>query len=289
MGYCRWVRGGLAICCLLGCGRIGFDPQPQDEDSQLPYLIWSDKTEAVFALDLQTGQETELALVDKVQGLVWANERIYATSESGEIIEIRAQGDFDILDRTSGCDLEQLDHDSTENALYIADDVGFIWRYSLVSGEILEIAEGLSEPSGLVVDDENQILYWTSESGDTLSRMSTNGENRETLYAGISAPQQIFLDDNRLFWAERRQLQRGTTSGAPSTSILETSEQARGIFVASEHNKLFWTELTSVNPPQSSVWWSNLDGTSPEALYEGSMVTMALLVLERAQAAALGL
>lgn len=81
-----------------------------------------------------------------------------------------------------------------------------LWRANLDGTEIeLLIYDRLSRPWSLELDETNQVVYWYDNFFQEISRVDLDGNNRETVFTGIVALQDLTIDQssNTMYWISR--------------------------------------------------------------------------------------
>ncbi len=109
---------------------------------------------------------------------------------------------------------------------WVESGTNSIWRYSLDNLLLEVFASSLDDPSGLVIDHQSKLLYWTELSGN-IRRISLDGSGQELIYNNSAIfPFKIALYRDYVLWIDGG-------SGADSISVLhrERLEESGSISV----------------------------------------------------------
>ncbi len=109
---------------------------------------------------------------------------------------------------------------------WVESGTNSIWRYSLDNLLLEVFASSLDDPSGLVIDHQSKLLYWTELSGN-IRRISLDGSGQELIYNNSATfPFKIALYRDYVLWIDGG-------SGADSISVLhrERLEESGSISV----------------------------------------------------------
>ncbi|MGB7346993.1 MAG: DUF4347 domain-containing protein [Pirellulaceae bacterium] len=140
--------------------------------------------------------------------------------------------------------------------------------------EVLTSADGVSNPTELVVDATSGKFYWTEFSGGKIKRANLDGTGIETLYSGLSSTVGLAIDsgNNMLYWTENplfggtNKIRRADMDGGgaiedlPISGLLGPSHLELDLAAG----KLYWTDDSA-----GTIRRADLDGNNIENLVSG--------------------
>jgi len=141
--------------------------------------------------------------------------------------------------------------------------------------DLVTNTDGLSGPSGIVLDVTNHKMYWAEGFGDTskIRRADLNGANIEDLVTntdGLNFPQNIALDvtNHKMYWTDEgsSKIQRADLNGTNVEDLVTSAnglDNPEGIVLDVSHRKMYWTEGIG---DASKIRRADLDGLNIEDL-----------------------
>lgn len=160
----------------------------------------------------------------------------------------------------------------TENPnakIYWTDSgTGKIQRANLDGSNIEDLITGLSEPSGIALDQTSNKMYWTEAGTGKIQRANLDGNDIEDLItAGLSEPRGIALDtaNGKMYWTNYGidKIQRANLDGTDIEDLITTGiDEPYGISLDTLNGKMYWTE----NDAGYKIQRANLDGSNIEEL-----------------------
>nr|XP_045622888.1 low-density lipoprotein receptor-related protein 2-like isoform X5 [Procambarus clarkii] len=176
-----------------------------------------------------------------------ANNSIYAMNTDGSHIVMIIQ-----VDRPRAIVL-----DPCRGHMYFTDwgrfgTSGKIYRATM-AGSFREVIIGddLSQPSGLAIDYEEEMLYWTDAVKEKIERSYLNGTKRELLISATIYPFAITVHKNYIYWTDLQL--RGVfraekyTGGDMVEMVRRLEESPRDIHVFSAERQTCETNLCEIN------------------------------------------
>lgn len=127
------------------------------------------------------------------------------------------------------------------------------------------ISSGISDIRQMAIDTNNDKIYWTSESGQKISRSDLDGSNVEDIITGVSSMYGIDLDlvNNKIYYSSKSQhkIFRADLNGSNQEEIVTDAKGPFGIAVDPVNNVFYW--LGQQNPSNNGVIKrAELDGSN---------------------------
>jgi len=170
--------------------------------------------------------------------------------------------------------------DAINQKIYLANFVrGKIQRMNMDGSQIETIHSNVSKPAEIVLDLENQMMYWTEYEGEALKKSDLNGFTTEIL-ANTSEAISLALDksNQRIYWTEQEGLIRSANlDGTDVRTILANVFNPYSLAIDEEQQLLYWVEsrfsvgdywLEPIEFPGDKIYRANLDGTDKTLLFD---------------------
>lgn len=131
-------------------------------------------------------------------------------------------------------------------------------------------------PTGVAVDRVAQLVYWTDNVTDRITRVAYNGTGVTIVYTAAEAaanPTGIAVDPahGKLFWAEGSRVRSSSLDGANVTTIITgaAGNVPSSVALDATNQRVYWTDngtdtvnRADYNGANSAVIYAALDGTS---------------------------
>ena len=195
--------------------------------------------------------------------------------EEGAIFRLDGGNKQALVEPSGGWTVTSLAMDMARNKLYWTErqtgkQMGSIWSGDLNDRNARNLQSITAVPKGIVVDAENDRLYWTNDRGKIQS-INVNGSNfKGNFIKDLDSPKHIALGSGTLYWT-------AYDATADSWSIwfkrlgssVTQKEIMRGLGelggIAVDGDKLYWTEKVSDN--QGKISSVSLNGSGAVTLF----------------------
>ncbi|KAG5887844.1 hypothetical protein JTB14_005610 [Gonioctena quinquepunctata] len=185
----------------------------------------------------------------------WTQQKIYWTDSSNRSIYSMNLDGTDLVMITRVERARAIVVDPCNGTLFFTDwgkfgTAGKIFRTTMAGSlKRVIIDKDLAQPSGLAIDYEEQMLYWTDAVREKIERSDLNGKNREVLISATIYPFSITVFGKYIYWTDlqlRGVYRAEKHTGANMIEIVKRLEDSpRDIQVYSDRR-----QLCSVNPCQ---------------------------------------
>ena len=224
---------------------------------------------------VNTGSATIISM-----GIDELNEKLYWGSISGSNAYVQ-RANFDgsgvqSIMENLGLSVRNFAFDPENDRMYVANSTDIY--VATLDGTLLDIVyepETALKTGSMILDLENQTLYWTDEDGERLSSVNVYGGNHEEFMLTSENGQLPVLSfahvpgSNSLYlysWSNGLKLfQLSLDYFTLTTLYTEPAPYPFGLQILRRGAKLYWLEDL-----QSAIWRSNLDGTERELVLQGA-------------------
>ncbi|MBT1688985.1 DUF5050 domain-containing protein [Dawidia soli] len=144
-----------------------------------------DGTDREYVVDVPDGRLYAVAVDtqhDKLYYNDWQNEELYRANLDGS----------DATPILSGVYGYAIQVDAENDKIYFEDDAT-LYRANLDGSNVEPVNEGGSLIYGIVVDNTENLLYWSGRETGEIYRANLDGTHRSVLKAGLDSPRGIFL------------------------------------------------------------------------------------------------
>ncbi|XP_063861273.1 low-density lipoprotein receptor-related protein 2-like isoform X3 [Scylla paramamosain] len=186
----------------------------------------------------------------------WTSKKIYWTdSANNSIYSMNTDGTHVVMiiqvERPRAIVL-----DPCRGHMYFTDwgrfgTAGKIYRATMAGSYREEIVRDLAQPSGLAIDYEEEMLYWTDAVKELIERSYLNGTGREVLVSATIYPFAITVYKNYIYWTDLQL--RGVfraekyTGGDMIEMVRRLDESPRDIHIFSADRQKCNTNVCAIN------------------------------------------
>ena len=259
------------------------DPIPGDLPSFSPYakIYWTDShANLVQRADLD-GSNVETLIrgsnpqitVQQMRGLALDpdEEKLYwGGTQMGKVFRAFWDGSSPelLLESQEYRGLQELGLDLDNGHLYWATQNGIS---RIEKGDVDYLVSSSGQFEYFTLDRQNDKIYWTTSSPNTVRRADLDGSNAEDLVTGnLGTPQGIALDrsSGHLYWADPTNgvIRRARLDGSQPETVVERLGYVRDVTVDAAAGKIYWSADPPTQGGSGIIRRANLDGSNVEDL-----------------------
>lgn len=139
----------------------------------------------------------------------------------------------------------------TDKLWFIDNDLGNISRCDLDGSNIEVMVDGLTSPSDITLDHDNQRIFYSSSGTNQIFVANFDGSDPTVIMDGDGKPIHVELEcgSNHIYWCdyENGRIVRTADDGSDSEDFLTGLEQPRDLEIDEANGWIYWVEGGDVN------------------------------------------
>ena len=170
-----------------------------------------------------------------------------------------------------GMDAQNLRIYWAHNASVPGGEATRVWRRAALNGTMIEdVANWDSFPGAVVIDINNERIYWTEPGLDRIRSASLDTGSASTPVENLNEPTGLTLDTTEgvLYWTEREdpgantwRIQRADVNGASTATVVTGLNDASSIVLDESSSHLYWLS-------DGAIRRADVDGTNVQEIID---------------------